>query len=47
MGCEKSVTKKSKKKVQKKRDGNKSMKKLSEQRLYVGPGPDFEKLPKG
>ena len=47
MDCEKSITRKSKKKVRKKRDVNKSMKNLSEKKLYIGPGPYFEKLPKG
>ena len=47
MDCEKSITRKSKKEVRKKKDANKSMKKLSEQKLYIGPGPYFEKLPKG
>ena len=47
MDCEKSTTRKSKKKVQKKRDAKKPMKKLSEKKLYIGPGPYFEKLPKG
>ena len=47
MDHKKNMTGKHKKKVRKKRDTKKPMKKLSEQNLYIGPGPYFEKLPKG